>query len=61
MLLSSINVSVEKDLKDDVDLNDRKENNETTVTSIKINDVVFKNRTDKLRESVSERSFYLLK
>lgn len=61
MLLSSINVSVEKDLKDDVDLNDRKENNETTVTSIKINDVEFKNRTDKLRESVSERSFYLLK
>lgn len=61
MLLSSIDVSVEKDLKDDVNLNDHKENNETTVTSIKINDVAFKNRTDKLRESVSERSFYLLK
>ncbi|XP_050588984.1 neurotrophin 1 isoform X1 [Bombus affinis] len=60
VLLSSINVSVEKDLKDDVDLNDRKENNETTVTSIKINDVEFKNRTDKLRESQLEEVRALL-
>ncbi|XP_054002388.1 neurotrophin 1 [Hylaeus anthracinus] len=45
VLLSSINVGAEEDLKDDGDFNDRKEHNETTVTSIKINDEEPGNRT----------------
>ncbi|CAK9798076.1 Neurotrophin 1 [Anthophora plagiata] len=51
VLLSSINVGAERNHKDDVDLNDRKENNGTTVTSIKINDGLSENRTDRTRES----------
>ncbi|XP_076618905.1 neurotrophin 1 [Colletes latitarsis] len=45
VLLSSINVGAEEDLKDDADLNDHKEHNETTVASIKINDEVSENKT----------------
>ena len=60
MLLSSIDVNAEKDSKDDVDLNERKESNETT-TSIKINDDSFRNRTNKIRENVSVGSFHFLK
>ncbi|XP_076162937.1 neurotrophin 1 [Ptiloglossa arizonensis] len=45
VLLSSINVGAEEDLKDDGDFNDRKEHNETTVTSIKINDQESENKT----------------
>ncbi|XP_034183042.2 neurotrophin 1 [Osmia lignaria lignaria] len=55
VLLSSINVCAEEDLKDDGDLNDRKENNGTTVTSIKITGEGSKNRTDKTRETQLER------
>ncbi|KAF3429619.1 hypothetical protein E2986_08975 [Frieseomelitta varia] len=52
VLLSSIDVNAEKDSKDDVDLNERKESNETTVvTSIKINDDSFRNRTNKIWEN----------
>lgn len=58
MLLSSINVGAEDDLKDGADFNDRKEQNQTTVTSIKINGEEFKNRTAKI--SVSERDFWLM-
>lgn len=57
MLLSSINVGAEEDVKDDTDLNDRKENNETTVTYIKMdqgNSSPSKNRPNKARENVSE-------
>lgn len=62
MLLSSIDVNAEKDSKEDVDLNERKENNETAVVaSIKINDDSFRNRTNKIRENVSEGNFYFLK
>ncbi|XP_031841326.1 neurotrophin 1 [Nomia melanderi] len=54
VLLSSINVGAEKDLKDDADFNDRKEQHQTTVASIKINGEEFKNRTAKilLRSSI---------
>ncbi|XP_017791418.1 PREDICTED: uncharacterized protein LOC108573473 [Habropoda laboriosa] len=60
VLLSSINVGAERNHKDDVDLNDRKENNGTTVTSIKINDGPSKNRTDRTRESQLEKVRALL-
>lgn len=59
MLLSSIDVNARKDLKGDVDPGELKETNETTVTSIKINDDALNNGTDKAHQSVS-RGFYLL-
>ncbi|XP_076643607.1 neurotrophin 1 [Halictus rubicundus] len=55
VLLSSINAGAEEDLKEDSDFNDRKEHNQTTVTSIKITGEQFKNRTTKIsvRSSIS--------
>ncbi|XP_017756095.1 PREDICTED: uncharacterized protein LOC108547896 [Eufriesea mexicana] len=51
VLLSSIDANAKKDLKGDVDLDELKETNETTVTSIKITDDALKNGTDKARHS----------
>lgn len=59
MLLSSINVGAKEDHKDDGDFNDRRERNETTVTSVETSGKVSKNGTTTV-VSVSERDFYLL-
>ncbi|XP_015434604.1 PREDICTED: LOW QUALITY PROTEIN: uncharacterized protein LOC107190326 [Dufourea novaeangliae] len=45
VLLSSINVGAEEDLKEDADFNDHKEHNRTTAASIKINGEESKNKT----------------
>ncbi|XP_076686553.1 neurotrophin 1 isoform X2 [Andrena cerasifolii] len=55
VLLSSINVGAKEDHKDDGDFNDRRERNETTVTSVETSDKVSKNGTTTV---VSTRSFF---
>ncbi|XP_076753938.1 neurotrophin 1 isoform X2 [Xylocopa sonorina] len=54
VLLSSINAAAEEEFKGDVDLNDRKEDNGTTVASIQIDDETPKNRTDKPWDSMEK-------
>ncbi|XP_033335470.2 neurotrophin 1 [Megalopta genalis] len=58
VLLSSINVSTEEDLKEDADINDRKEDNVTTVASVKVTSEQLKNRTTKIsvRSSTSNET-----
>ncbi|XP_078050798.1 neurotrophin 1 [Augochlora pura] len=58
VLLSSIAVSAEEDLKEDADLKNRKEDNATTVSSVKVSNDQLRNKTTKIsvRSSTSNET-----